>query len=103
MATESEGLRMARYVNVGVWFYLLVSDAINPVVTNGDFWDEKLRQAFSLKRAHFERTGHCGTGHPYPRLMVRRRSVLALAVEPRLWSPTTGGLKEKCSQNGPRL
>jgi hypothetical protein len=50
MTTESEGLRMARYVNVGVWFYLLVSDAINPVVTNGDFWDEKLRQAFSLNR-----------------------------------------------------
>jgi hypothetical protein len=48
MTTESEGLRIARYVNVGVWFWLLASDALNPVVTNGDFWDEKLRQAFSV-------------------------------------------------------
>ena len=48
MTTESEGLRMARYVNVGVWFWLLASDVLNPVVTNGDFWDEKLRQAFRV-------------------------------------------------------
>jgi hypothetical protein len=48
MTSESEGLRIARYVNVGLWFWLLASDALNPVVTDGDFWGEKLRQAFSV-------------------------------------------------------
>jgi hypothetical protein len=36
-ATESESLRVARYVNVGVWFCLLATDVLNPVVTNGNF------------------------------------------------------------------
>jgi hypothetical protein len=50
MKPEGDGLRIARYVNVGVWFWLLVSDVLHRVVTTGDFWDEKLRQAFSLNR-----------------------------------------------------
>jgi hypothetical protein len=53
MATESEALRIARYVNIGVWFYLRASDVLNPVVTNGDFWDEKLRQAFRVNSHNF--------------------------------------------------
>jgi len=54
MTTEGEGLRTARCVNVGVWFYLLASDVLNPVVTNGDFWDAKLSQAFSLNSHIFD-------------------------------------------------
>jgi hypothetical protein len=50
MTTESERLRIARYVNIGVWFWLLVSDVLNPVVTKGDFWEAKLAQAFSLNQ-----------------------------------------------------
>src|SRR5262249_59727877 len=50
MKPEGDGLRIARYVNVGVWFWLLVSDVLHRVVTTGDFWDEKLMQAFSLNR-----------------------------------------------------
>jgi hypothetical protein len=39
---------MARCINAGVWFYLLVSDVLNPVYRDGNFWDEKLRQALSI-------------------------------------------------------
>jgi hypothetical protein len=86
MTTESEGLRWARYVNVGVWFWLLVSDALNPVVTNGDFWDAQLKQAFSLNQ-HFSNP---------PRLLGNAIFVLVLwfAVDRLLrwiWSQGRGG------------
>jgi hypothetical protein len=44
---------MARYINVGVWFWLLASDVSTPVGSNGDFWDVKLRQAFSINSDMF--------------------------------------------------
>jgi len=56
LTTESAGLRTARYVNVGLWFWLLVSDALSPVRTAGDFWEAKLSQAFSVNRYMFEPT-----------------------------------------------
>ena len=46
MSDQPEGLRTARYVNIGVWFWLLASDVLSPVRTGRDFWDAKLAQAF---------------------------------------------------------
>jgi hypothetical protein len=80
MTTESEGLRRARYVNIGVWFWLLVSDVLNPVVTKGDFWGAKLVQAFSRNQDILNAPAM--VGHAVL-IMVRRRSIAALAVEPR--------------------
>ena len=60
MTTESEGLRIARYVNLGVCFWLLASDVLNPVITNGDFWVEKLRQAFSINSDIFNAPSMAG-------------------------------------------
>ena len=54
MSDQSEGLRIARYVNIGVWFWLLASDVLSPVRTGGDFWDAKLAQAFRVNRYIFE-------------------------------------------------
>jgi hypothetical protein len=51
MSDQPKGLRMARYVNIGVWFWLLASDVLSPVRTGGDFWD-----AFSVNRYIFEPT-----------------------------------------------
>jgi hypothetical protein len=47
-------LRIARYVNIGVWLWLLASDVLSPVRTGGDFWYAKLAQAFSVNRYLFE-------------------------------------------------
>jgi hypothetical protein len=43
-------MQTARYINVAVWFYLLVSGFLDPVVVprGGDFWTEKTNQALSL-------------------------------------------------------
>ena len=54
MSDQPEGLRIARYVNIGVWFWLLASDVLSPVRTGRDFWDAKLAQAFSVNRYLFE-------------------------------------------------
>jgi len=54
MSDQPEGLRIARYVNIGVWFWLLASDVLSPVRTGGDFLDAKLAQAFSVNRYIFE-------------------------------------------------
>lgn len=43
-------MQIARYINIAVWFYLWVSDILNPVVTNGDFWTEKAKQALQLNQ-----------------------------------------------------
>ena len=43
--------------------------SINLVVTNGDFWDEKLRQAFNLNRYIFEPAFMAGRRRSYPRLI----------------------------------
>jgi hypothetical protein len=50
-------LRIARYVNIGVWLWILASDVLSPVRTGGDFWDAKLAQAFSVNRYIFELIG----------------------------------------------
>jgi hypothetical protein len=43
-------MQIARYINIAVWFYLLVSGFLDPVVVprGGDFWTEKANQALSL-------------------------------------------------------
>jgi hypothetical protein len=43
-------MQTARYINVAVWFYLLVSGFLDPVVVprGGDYWTEKVNQMFSL-------------------------------------------------------
>jgi hypothetical protein len=43
-------MQIARYVNAAVWFYLWASDILNPVVSNGDFWAEKAKQALRLNQ-----------------------------------------------------
>jgi hypothetical protein len=43
-------MQIARYINVAVWFYLWASDILNPVVTEGDFWTEKAKQALRLNQ-----------------------------------------------------
>ena len=47
-------MQTARYINVAVWFYLLVSNALHPVATGGDFWTEKAKQALQLNQNIFE-------------------------------------------------
>jgi len=54
MSDQPEGSRIARYVNISVWLWLLASDVLSPVRTGGDFWDAKLAQALSLDRYLFE-------------------------------------------------
>jgi hypothetical protein len=48
-------MQTARYVNVAVWFYLLVSGFLDHVVVprGGDYWTEKVNQMFSLTQATF--------------------------------------------------
>lgn len=47
-------MQTVRYINIAVWFYLLVSEALLPVTTEGDFWSEKAKQALRLNRNIFD-------------------------------------------------
>jgi hypothetical protein len=49
---SSGAMQTARYINVVVWFYLLVSGFLDPVIVprGGDFWIMKTDQALSLTR-----------------------------------------------------
>jgi hypothetical protein len=38
----------ARIINAIFWLYMWLSDALEPVVTEGDFWSEKAHQLFRL-------------------------------------------------------
>jgi hypothetical protein len=46
-------MRYARIINAIFWLYLWLSDALNPVLTQGDFWIEKGKQLFRLN-SHFD-------------------------------------------------
>ncbi len=41
-------MRRARIVNTIFWLYLWLSDAIQPIVTQGDFWAERGKQLFRI-------------------------------------------------------
>jgi hypothetical protein len=70
MSDQPEGLRMARYVNTGVWFWLLASDVLSPVRTGGDFWSAKVAQA--CESLHIRVGVHDRRDCRFPRPLVRR-------------------------------
>jgi hypothetical protein len=42
---------MTRIINLAFWSYLWLSQALEPVITHGDFWAEKGKQFFRLNSA----------------------------------------------------
>jgi hypothetical protein len=53
MGTVGSQSTTYRIINVFVWLYLWLSDVMNPVVTEADFWSEKARQLLRLNQ-HFD-------------------------------------------------
>jgi hypothetical protein len=51
---REDAMQTARYINIALWFYLLVSEALLPVTTDGDFWTEKAKQALRLNHNIFD-------------------------------------------------
>jgi hypothetical protein len=50
---EGEGqMKIVRIINASFWLYVWLSDATQPVLTDGDFWTEKGKQLFRLN-SHF--------------------------------------------------
>jgi hypothetical protein len=69
---ESEGLRMARYINVGVWFWLLASDRVKPGCYQRQLLGRETEPSVQHKFEHLQRAHHGRTCCCRPRSLVRR-------------------------------
>jgi hypothetical protein len=43
-------MTLPRIINGAVWLYVWLSDALQPVVSDGDFWSEKVKQLARLNQ-----------------------------------------------------
>jgi hypothetical protein len=68
-------MQTARYINVTVWFYLLVSGFLDTVVVprGSDYWTEKVNQMFSLTGNILNGPYMARKGIYHPRFLVHRR------------------------------